>query len=267
MPEEHLSDARRSGNRQAVLPAAVSPPGEGFLVHVAKVCIDEEQIRRRGFSAHRQERRLICGSSLFPFDVRRENDRRAAIAIVDAIGNGPAWMRHGTLPYMQAADLHSTSREFGEFELGSHLLPGDRPIRLCQQSRDSVTDVPIGKGRPDKLERPVRSIEQRVHRQPGHVVQVVMGEHDGHLARLHRSQLPRDGPQAGAGVEHQSLASRSDEQQRRGVAAELIEAAPDGRPTASHSADEESQAHFSVNPHTPSHNVGGWAHRSAQRRA
>jgi hypothetical protein len=42
----------------------------------------------------------------------------------------------------------------------------------------------------------------------------------------------------GPGVEDQSFAVRSDEQQRGRIATEFIETAPNGRPTATHSADE-----------------------------
>jgi len=130
----------------------------------------------------------------------------------------------------------------------------------------NFANAPVGEGRSPEPERPLGPVEQRVHDEPDQVIEMVVGEQDGDLARLHWGQFVRDGPQAGPGVEDQAFVARSDEQQGGGVAAELVEAAADGRPTAPHTADEKPQVHFSVNPQTPSHAVGGWAHRSSHRR-
>jgi len=70
------------------------------------------------------------------------------------------------------------------------------------------------------------------------MVQVIVREQHGHFARLCLGQLRRDRSHPGARVEDQSFAARADEQQGGRVAAEFIEAGPEGGLASPHSADE-----------------------------
>ena len=252
------ADSRRSPD--AVLPTAVSPSGEGLPVLVGEVRVDGEHVRRpaaRG-TASGTPLRASCVRFCHSRSVAKTS-AAAGFGVVDAVGHAPAGMRHRTASHAQASDLESAPS--GTRRTRSRAIicfQDDRPVRRREQSRHGVANAPVGEGRSHELERPVRPVEQGVHRQPGHVVEVVMRE---------QRRSPRPVPSrpscfatashAGAGVEHQSLAARPDEQQGGRVAAELVEAAAGGRPAAPHSTDEKSQAHFSVNPHTPSHDDRG----------
>ncbi len=97
------------------------------------------------------------------------------------------------------------------------------------------------------------------------MIQVIVREQHDHLARTGLRQLAGDRAHPGSCVQNQAFALRSEQQQRGRIAAELVEAGPQGGLASSHTPDEKAHGHFSVSPQTPSQDVGGWVARLAHR--